>query len=435
MNAPSWVMTVGQLNGYVSRLFAADSLLQNVRLKGEISNFKRHAATGHWYFTLKDDSGAISCVMFRQHQYGISLFPSDGMQVELLGSVGLYTKTGAYQFYATGMKETGLGDLYARFEATKTKLQLEGLFDQARKKPLPVFPKKIGIITSASGAVIHDIIQVSRRRNPSVQLCLCPATVQGQGAEKTVIAALRELLLNVGPDVIIIARGGGSMEDLWPFNEESLARAIAMCPVPVISAVGHETDFTIADFVADMRAPTPSAAAEIAVPDMCELSQALVLLRTGMSRAVVQRFAFAENILLQLRNRLANASPVSSLERYVSRLEAAKRILRKDSSVLSSYEERVTTDRNRLITSADIYVNSIESRLSVLQARLNALSPTNVLSRGYALVQRGKQVIDSIEEMKVNENLTLLMADGSATVRTLSLEKGVSHGNEEKGNV
>ena len=258
-------LTVSQLNEYVRRSLASDPMLHGLCLTGELSNFKRHTS-GHWYFTLKDEEAAINCAMFRQAAMGVRFRPENGQRVRLFGGVGLYARTGAYQFYADAMEPDGLGELYLRFEALKQKLAAEGLFDPSLKKPLPLLPRGVGIVTSRTGAVVHDIVRVSWRRYPGMPLYLCPVKVQGEGAAAEIAAAIRLLDGFEGAEVIIVGRGGGSMEDLWAFNEEVVARAIARCHTPVVSAVGHETDVTIADFVADVRAPTPSAAAELAVP-------------------------------------------------------------------------------------------------------------------------------------------------------------------------
>ena len=266
MTSERMTLSVAQLNEYVRRTLASDVMLKNICITGEISNFKRHVS-GHWYFTLKDEEAAINCVMFRQAAQTVRFQPENGMSVRLTGSVSLYVKTGSYQFYGERMEQEGLGELYLRFERLKQKLLAEGLFDPAMKKPLPLLPRGVGIVTSSTGAVVHDICTVTWRRNPAMPLYLCPVKVQGEGAAREIAAAIRRLDRMPEAEVLIVGRGGGSMEDLWPFNEEIVARAIAACRTPVVSAVGHETDFTIADFAADVRAATPSAAAAGTLPD------------------------------------------------------------------------------------------------------------------------------------------------------------------------
>ena len=258
-------LSVSQLNDYVRRSLASDPLLRGLCVTGEISNLKRHVS-GHWYFTLKDEEAAINCAMFRQSAMSLRFRPENGQRVRAFGSVSLYVKTGSYQLYVDAMEPDGVGDLYMRFEALKRKLSEEGLFDAQLKKQLPFLPKGVGIVTSKTGAVVHDIAQVTWRRFPGMPLVLCPVKVQGEGAAAEIAEGLRTLDKRTDIDVIIVGRGGGSMEDLWAFNEEKVARAIAACKKPVISAVGHETDVTIADFTADVRAATPSVAAELADP-------------------------------------------------------------------------------------------------------------------------------------------------------------------------
>ena len=261
-------LTVSQLNDYVRRSLASDPILQRINLRGEISNFKVYSS-GHWYFTLKDEQSRIDCALFRQYAYGVRFRPQDGMKVLVSGTAGLYVQGGKYQFYADGMEQDGMGELYQRYLQLKEKLTAEGLFDASRKRPLPLLPRKVGIVTSSSGAVLHDIRTVAGRRFPGIPLVLRPAQVQGEGAAQDIAAGLAQIARVPGVDVVIVGRGGGSMEDLWAFNEEIVVRAVAACPVPVISAVGHETDTTLCDFAADMRAPTPSERYRL----RCELCQ------------------------------------------------------------------------------------------------------------------------------------------------------------------
>ncbi len=271
-------ISVTELNKYVKDRVAEDEFLNSVLVKGEISNFKHHY-TGHMYFTLKDESSLIKCVMFKSSTVTLNFIPKDGMKVLVFGSVAVYERDGIYQIYCKAMQEDGMGSLYKAYEELKNKLSEEGLFDDAHKKPIPFMPKIIGVLTSNTGAVIRDIINVSTRRNPNVYIRLMPVPVQGEGAGVKIAKAIKLMNDKKLADCLIVARGGGSIEDLWPFNEEIVARAIFESEIPVISAVGHETDFTIADFVADLRAPTPSAAAELAVTDVSELEYSINLFR------------------------------------------------------------------------------------------------------------------------------------------------------------
>jgi exodeoxyribonuclease VII large subunit len=402
MKAFDGVLTVGELNEYVRRSLAADPMLSHTRLKGEISNFKRHTS-GHWYFSLKDDTARINCVMFRQNNLSVRLVPRDGLQVVLTGSVSLYPRDGAYQFYAEAMKEDGMGDLFLRFEQLKAKLQTEGLFDASRKRPLPLLPNKVGIVTSRTGAVIRDICHVSWRRHPGMDLVLFPAQVQGDGAAEDIVQGIETLGRMPGISVIIVGRGGGSMEDLWAFNEEIVARAIAACPVPVVSAVGHETDFTIADFVADVRASTPSAAAEITVP----VREDLVFTVEELKRRL---FGGAEKTLLQNRERLLTA---------VNRLQ----ILHPRAQVLAA-QSRADLLLSRLKNAMAAYLALRESRYNAAQAKLTALGPMQVLRRGYAIALKDGMPVIGVQAVAPGDRLQVLFSDGQVLANALETKEG-----------
>ena len=397
-------MTVTQLNEYVRRTFATDPMLHGICLTGELSNLKRHVS-GHWYFTLKDEEAAINCAMFRQAASGLRFRPENGQRVRLFGSVGLYTKTGSYQFYADAMEPDGIGDLYLRFEALKRKLSQEGLFDPALKKALPVLPKGVGIVTSKTGAVVHDIARVSWRRYPGMPLYLFPVKVQGEGAAQEIAQGLRVMDKLPEIDVIIVGRGGGSMEDLWAFNEECVARSIAACKKPVVSAVGHETDYTIADMVADLRAPTPSAAAELAVPTKEELSDSIDGLVEDMHFALEQQLSRKKMRLSLLEQRLTAASPDRRSERIRNELNALT--LRLDMSV-----QRELTQKK----------NAVE-RLSL---RLRSSGPMETMKRGYAVVMKNDRVIRSAADASPGDSLRILMADGTIEALTQTATSGKS---------
>ena len=315
-------LTVSDLNEYVRRTLAGDPMLQGLALRGELSNFRPYAS-GHWYFSLKDEECRITCVMFRQHNMQLDFKPIDGMKLILIGSAGLYKNSGTYQFYAEAMLQDGVGELYKRYQALKDKLLKEGLFDASKKRPLPLLPRAVGIVTSSSGAVLHDIITVAARRFPNISLILRASKVQGEGAKEDLVQALKELEQIDGVDVIIIGRGGGSIEDLWAFNEEIVVRAIANCKKPVISAVGHETDTTLSDFAADMRAPTPSAAAELAVPDKLELNKTILSMQNSLSQIMNNSLLGYKASVRELSRRLALQKPDLRLQSYVSRLNEA----------------------------------------------------------------------------------------------------------------
>lgn len=393
-------LSVSQLNEYVRRTFASDPMLHNVCITGEISNLKRHSS-GHWYFTLKDEEAAVNCAMFRTSAMSLRFRPENGQKVRVFGSVGLYVKTGSYQFYADSMEPDGLGDLYLRFEELKRRLNAEGLFDASRKKPLPLLPKGIGIATSKTGAVVHDITRVAWRRFPGMPLYLCPVKVQGEGAAEEIARAIRVLDAMEDVDVIIVGRGGGSMEDLWPFNEEIVARAIAACHTPIVSAVGHETDFTIADFAADLRAPTPSAAAELAVPLKDELLQDVDALLERMTHAMHQRIASLRLSVHQQQKRLMAFSPERRGERMRSSLKNAE--MRLHTAMLGALTSR-------------------KHRLQQAALRLKTAGPEATMKRGYAVVLKEDHLIRTAAETAKGDRLQIRFADGR--VETIVESKG-----------
>lgn len=386
-------LTVAQLNDYVRRSFASDPLLQNLCLTGELSNLKRHVS-GHWYFTLKDEDAAISCAMFRQAAGALRFRPENGQKVRLFGSVGLYAKTGSYQFYADAMEPDGIGDLYLRFEELKRRLAAEGLFDESRKKSLPLLPKGIGIVTSKTGAAVHDIARVSWRRFPGMPLYLCPVKVQGDGAAEEIAAGIKLLDRLPEAEVIIVGRGGGSMEDLWAFNEEAVARAIANCQTPIVSAVGHETDFTIADFAADVRAATPSAAAEIAVPQRDALEEDIALQMERLEQAALQKLNGHRLRLARMEQRLAAASPAQKRERMLAAFASVQ--LRMQSAL----DRALVQKRNRVEQAA---------------LRLRSSGPMETMKRGYAVITRDGAVVRNAGSLHAGDRLSILMTDGTVS--------------------
>ncbi len=402
----AWTLTVTQLNEYVSRSLAGDPTLRFLSLRGEISDMKRYAS-GHWYFILKDEESRIQCVCFRQKNMHITFPVENGMKVILTGAVGLYTTSGSYQFYADTITLDGMGDLYLRYEALKAKLLKEGLFDVARKRPLPFLPRMIGVVTSRSGAVIHDIATVTRRRYPGMQLVLRPCLVQGENAAPDIAAGIAEMAQVPGIDVIIVGRGGGSMEDLWAFNEEIVVRAIAACPIPIVSAVGHEVDVTLSDLAADERAATPTEAAEKCVPEYRAVVQAMEKYRSALLRA-------GQNQLLRQK------AVLSGLESRLSREHPAVR-LKKARALSDLYTQRLhaLSDKMLLQKKADV------QRLS---QQLSALGPRQALKRGYAFVMDGSRPITSVENAR--EEMTLLLQDGRMDVRLMNVRKENPFGEE-----
>ena len=413
---PEWILEVSDLNEYVRALLNADPALRSIRLRGEISNFKRHSS-GHWYFTLKDERCRIAAVMFRQNAMRQSIRPMDGMRVIVSGQVSLYPESGTYQLYCENMRPDGVGTLYQQFEALKQKLQLEGLFDQARKRPLPYRPRKIAVVTSETGAVLHDIRKVSAQRAPGVPLVLLPVQVQGAGAAEDIARAIRKAGKLDQVDVIITGRGGGSMEDLWAFNEEIVARAIAESPIPVISAVGHETDVTIADFAADARASTPSNAAEMAVPDRREIIEGLRDIRRHLTDAATALVQDRRYTLLTLQRRMEAVRPEQRIAALTARLESIR--LRMNNAVdaqLPAFAHRIGMAGMRLDSAMDKQLALRQEKITRAKARLNALNPSAVLERGYALVMDGDRVVSSADKANAINQMTLRFHDGSVAV-------------------
>ena len=422
-----WILDVSTLNEYVHRSLEADPMLRSLRLRGEISNF-RPTSSGHWYFTLKDDRSRIGCVMFRSSAARVTFRPQDGMAVILTGRVSLYEATGAYQFYADSMRPEGVGSLYQQFEALKARLAAEGLFDQIRKRPLPYRPRKIAVVTSRTGAVLHDICRVSRERDPGVPLVLLPVQVQGEDAAEEIAAAIRQAGMLPEVDVIITGRGGGSIEDLWAFNEEIVARAIAASPIPVISAVGHETDVTIADFVADRRAATPSNAAEIAVPDRSEIMAGLREMRHHLLRSLREHLQRRRLRLMRVQARLAAAGPeqqLSELRQQALRLRA--QLDRAVHDRITALMPRQAQAQVRLDAAIDRLLRQRQEAVVRMKAGLSALNPSGVLERGYALVMAGDRVLTARAAAAEHDRMTLRFHDG-----TLDVIKEKDHGSEEK---
>lgn len=388
------VLSVSQLNRYIKMNFDADENLANIFISGEISNFTNHYRTGHLYFTLKDDSAAVRAVMFNSSAKRLKFMPEDGMKVIARGRVSVYEASGQYQLYVDDMQPDGVGALNLAYEQLKEKLQKEGLFSEHHKKPLPPYPEKVGVITSPTGAAVRDIINVLGRRFPYAEIVFCPVLVQGEGAHLQLTDAVNLFNSERAADVIIIGRGGGSIEDLWEFNDEGLARAVYNSEIPVISAVGHETDFTICDFVADMRAPTPSAAAELAVPDANELQYALSALKNRMFLNVSSGIADRRSRLEYLTSKGALKSPDEMLSNRSQRLDTAF------SKMMSSYENRIGGKKVEFISAA---------------TALSKLDPMSVLMRGFAFVsdKSGKNVYSS-QALAKGDKINVRFHDGSA---------------------
>ncbi len=390
MKYADMAITVSDLNKYMKEKIAEDEYLNNILIKGEISNFKNHY-TGHMYFTLKDEKSLIKCIMFKSYATKLTFMPKDGMKVMILGSVSVFERDGVYQIYARAMEEDGLGDLYTKYQELKKRLEQQGLFEEEHKMKIPMMPRVIGVLTSQTGSVIRDIINVSTRRNPNVYIRLLPVPVQGEGAAEKISNGIEYMNKNKLADVLILARGGGSLEDLWPFNEEIVAHSIYNSEIPIISAVGHETDFTIADFVADLRAPTPSAAAELAVPDIYEVKRKIETYQDRLRNSLIKKLE-----LMNLRYEKCMSSsvfkePLRKInDNYIKLDNCIKQI---ENSIKVKHEKEKTK-----------YIELI--------AKLDALSPLKTLYRGYSTTEKNNKVIKSKEELKTNDLIEIRFIDG-----------------------
>ena len=384
-------LTVTQLNEFMKRMIEASPRLAGLYVKGEISNFKNHYATGHWYFTLKDEGSQIAAVMCRSSAAKMKFVPEDGMKVTVRGRVSAYVRGGSYQLYADAMEPDGVGALYIAFEQLKQKLAAEGLFDAAHKKPLPKFPKKIGVVTSLAGAVLRDIYHVSKRRWPSVELVMYPVKVQGEESAAEVAEGIRFFNEKYPVDVLIVGRGGGSMEDLWSFNEEVVVRAIYDSALPVISAVGHETDFTLADFAADVRAATPSQAAEFAVPDRQELLRYVMSLRARLGTLARRE---VETRRLRVEGLLQSTA------------------LSRPQLLLADRKQRLDRAQARLLELCQKSLDKKRQALDAAMGKLEILSPVHVLRRGYSIVEKQGEPVTSVRQVQPGDKLTLTLKDG-----------------------
>ena len=392
------VLTVTQLNTYIKSLIDGDMLLHSVFVVGEISNFTNHYRTGHYYMTIKDENAAIKAVMFRSANQRLRFMPESGMRVIVRGRVSVFERDGQYQLYVEDMQPDGLGALNLAFEQLKNRLAGEGLFDEAYKKPIPERVYRIGVVTSATGAVIQDIKNVVSRRFPLAEIILCPVEVQGVNAAPQIAAAIGKFNSGDYADVLIVGRGGGSLEDLWAFNEEIVARAVFASRIPVISAVGHETDFTICDFVADLRAPTPSAAAELAVPDIREDRAFIETAPYQCEQYLLDRIENEKQKLEMIKERLKYRSPAAIIDDRLTLIDALL--------------GRAAAGTERLL-------NAEGTRLASLAGKLDALSPLKVMARGYSIAKTDKKIIKSASELKSGDRFTLEFSDGGKECEVL----------------
>ncbi|MBN2043902.1 MAG: exodeoxyribonuclease VII large subunit [Anaerolineales bacterium] len=398
---PKRSYSIIEINTYLRTLLEGDSLLQDIWVEGEISNLSR-PKSGHLYFTLKDSQAAIRCVMWRSQTARLAAIPQDGMAVEVHGSISVYEAAGQYQLYADQIRPAGEGLLYQEFNRLKNKLEAEGLFDPAHKRPIPEMPAVIGVVTSPTGAAIQDILNTLKRRYPLARVVLAPAAVQGDAAPGEIASAIHALNQQIQPDVILVGRGGGSIEDLWAFNQEIVARAIFASDAPVISGVGHEIDFTISDFVADLRAPTPTAAAELAVPDQIELAGILLERRETLQRQIKDRLNEQRWALGQTASRLQQVSPAAQLAAGRQTLDE---LFRRGERALQHH------------------IKLQQTRLSGLSQQLDSLSPQNVLRRGYAAVSSGGRPVTSLKDIQPGNQIHVQVRDGSFDARVTAKEE------------
>lgn len=390
-------ISVSQLNKYIKNKVDQDEYLNNVLIKGEISNFKHHY-TGHMYFTLKDNNSLIKCIMFKSYTPHLNFVPKDGMSVIVLGTVSVFERDGVYQIYCKAMQQEGIGDLYKEYEKLKAKLSEEGLFAESHKKKIPLYSKRIGVLTSETGSVIRDIINVSTRRNPNVYIKLLPVPVQGEGASKKIADAINLMNERNLADIIIVARGGGSLEDLWPFNEEIVARAIYNSELPVISAVGHETDFSISDFVADLRAPTPSAAAELAVPDIDELKIKLSSYNNRYKVALKKQVEYKRLKYEKCMTRRVFKEPLQRINESYLHVDTQTK------NIENKFKLKIMQKRSE-------FQNVVE--------KIDALSPLKTLSRGYSIMEKNGKIIKSKKELNIGDEVNIKLYEGTTKAKII----------------
>lgn len=390
-------ITVSDLNQYIKNKISEDEYLNNILVKGEISNFKNHY-TGHMYFTLKDEKSLIKCIMFKSYAQKLNFMPKDGMKVFVFGGVSVFERDGVYQIYVKAMEEDGLGILYTKYKELKNRLEEQGLFDEEHKMTIPMLPRTIGVLTSQTGAVIKDIINVSTRRNPNVVIRLLPVPVQGEGAAEKIAEGIEYMNRNKLADVLILARGGGSLEDLWPFNEEIVAHSIYNSEIPIISAVGHETDFTIADFVADLRAPTPSAAAELAVPDIYEVKQKIISYKNRLRMSLIKKVQFMRLRYEKSMSSFVFKEPTRRIqENYIKIDNYVKRL----QNLMQTKQEKEKTKYIKLV------------------AKLDAYSPLKTLARGYSITQKDGKAIKSHTQLQTGDVVELKFSEGSKQAQVI----------------
>ena len=406
-------LTVSQLTKYIKYKLDNDVNLREVYLKGEISNFKAHTR-GHFYFTIKDEGSRINAVMFASSASKVKFTPEDGMKILVTGRISVYEATGGYQIYVNEMMEDGVGNLYVAFEQLKKKLASEGLFDDRYKKPIPKIPERVGVITASTGAAIRDIISTINRRFPLTEVILLPSLVQGEGAKEDIVRQIKRAE-DYNLDVLIVGRGGGSIEDLWAFNEEIVARAIFECPIPIISAVGHEIDFTIADFVADLRAPTPTGAAEIAVPNKTDVINYINQLNLRSRKAVGTILELKKKRLDNIKGHYILNNPLDLYSAKIQKLDYLTESLVKNYKIIIDKEKvKLNNIKTRpLFSNPLIILDKTKQRYTLLLSKLDALSPLKTLERGYGIIKLNDKAVTSIKDLNKDDLINIELKDGS----------------------
>lgn len=397
MKYAEMAISVTDLNKYIKNKITDDEYLNNILIKGEISNYKHHY-TGHLYFTLKDENSLIKCIMFKSYAQKLQFEPKDGMKVYIFGEVSVFERDGIYQVYAKAMEEDGLGDLYTKYQKLKTDLEERGLFKEEHKKKIPMMPKTIGVLTSQTGSVIKDIINVSTRRNPNVYIRLLPVPVQGEGAAEKIAKGIEYMNENKLADVLILARGGGSLEDLWPFNEEIVAQSIYNSEIPIISAVGHETDFSISDFVADLRAPTPSAAAELAVPNIYDIKQKINVYQNRLKMALTKKLEIIKLRYEKCMSSMVFKDPLKRINENYIKIDMCIKQLEKNINAIKEENKKK-------------YIE--------LVSKLDTLSPLKTLLRGYSIVEKNGKVVKKVEDLNTGDEISIRLENGKKKAKII----------------
>lgn len=416
-------LTIGALTRYLKNKFDSDNNLKTVFLKGEISNFKRHTS-GHFYFSLKDETSKINAIMFRTNASKINFEPEDGSKVLVVGRISIFEATGNYQIYVEDMKEDGVGNLYIAYEKLKKELEKKGYFNKEHKKPIPKIPRKVGVITASTGAAVRDIFTTIKRRYPVCQIFLFPCLVQGENSKADLVQKIKQAE-NYDLDVLIIGRGGGSIEDLWPFNEEIVADAIYNSNIPIISAVGHETDFTIADFVADLRAPTPTAAAELAVPNLIDLLSDLDNKKIRIKEATIKKITTLKLNIDKLKNSYVIKNPLMMFDSQKQKLDnITEKINNTITNFINKYRETLNLIKKSYILNNPVLIyKDKKNNLNTIITKLELLNPLTILKKGYSVAYLNNQVVKNIKQIKKNDNLKLIISNGIINTKVLEVKE------------